>query len=46
MVCGSGSVGRASPSQGERREFDSRLPLHVAACYAAIKMPAHMSGHF
>ena len=23
--------GRASPSQGERREFESRFPLHVAA---------------
>jgi hypothetical protein len=27
--CGSGSVGRASPCQGEGRGFESRLPLHI-----------------
>ncbi len=26
--------GRASPCQGERREFESRLPLHVGTSYA------------
>ncbi len=24
--------GRASPCQGERREFESRLPLHISRC--------------
>ena len=28
---GSGSVGRASPCQGEGRGFESRLPLHFSA---------------
>src|SRR5438552_4169988 len=28
---GSGSVGRASPCQGEGRGFESRLPLHFFA---------------
>ena len=27
-LCGSGSVGRAPPCQGEGRGFESRLPLH------------------
>jgi hypothetical protein len=26
-ICGSSSIGRASPCQGERREFESLLPL-------------------
>ncbi len=30
-ACGSGSVGRASPCQGEGRGFESRLPLHLPA---------------
>ena len=30
-LCGSSSVGRASPCQGERREFESLLPLHFRA---------------
>ena len=29
-LCGSGSVGRASPCQGEGRGFESRLPLQVS----------------
>lgn len=29
FFCGSSSVGRASPCQGEGRESESRLPLHV-----------------
>ena len=29
---GSGSVGRASPCQGEGRGFESRLPLHSSPC--------------
>ncbi len=27
IICGSSSVGRASASQAEGREFESRLPL-------------------
>ena len=27
--CGSSSVGRASASQAEGREFESRFPLHI-----------------
>ncbi len=30
-VCGNSSVGRASPCQGEGREFESRFPLHDIA---------------
>ena len=28
LICESSSVGRASPCQGEGREFESRLSLH------------------
>ena len=28
-TCGSGSVGRASPCQGEGRGFEPRLPLQI-----------------
>ena len=28
--------GRASPCQGERREFESRLPLHVGASVISL----------
>ena len=30
-ICGHSSVGRASPCQGEGREFESRCPLHNLA---------------
>lgn len=32
---GINSVGRVSPSQGESREFEPRIPLHVVAAFAA-----------
>ena len=34
---GSGSVGRASPCQGEGRGFESRLPLHFCARLNAVR---------
>lgn len=30
-ICGSSSVDRASPCQGEGRGFEPRLPLHFAS---------------
>ena len=34
-ICGINSVGRVSPSQGESREFEPRIPLHVLAAQRA-----------
>src|SRR5674536_307586 len=36
---GSGSVGRASPCQGEGRGFESRLPLHSSSAYTRPPVP-------
>ena len=33
-IRGCGSVGRASPCQGEGREFESRHPLHLISLMA------------
>ncbi len=32
VICASGSVGRASPCQGEGRGFESRLALLFSGC--------------
>ena len=41
LLCGSSSVGRASASQAEGREFEPRLPLPLARCprHRAFFMP-------
>jgi hypothetical protein len=38
---GSSSVGRASPSQGECREFEPRLPLHPALSLSSYDAAGH-----
>src|SRR5258707_11387621 len=41
---GSGSVGRASPCQGEGRGFESRLPLHFFALrpHLGLRLPLRL----
>ena len=39
LSSGSGSVGRASPCQGEGRGFESRLPLHSLLLFARRRCP-------
>ena len=43
--CGSSSVGRASASQAEGHEFESRLPLVIIKGMPQIGHPFHYFNH-
>lgn len=41
--CGSSSVGRASPCQGEGRRFEPGLPLQNGNLQSVLEEPSHLS---